>query len=184
MKAINPPGLNQEYLKEHLYYNPVTGIFTWLHDRKPSNMVKSGLRAGFSRKDTKYRLIGLLGRQIFEQRLAWLYMTGELPELQVDHINGRKDDNRWINLRLATNSENQFNRGTSKRNISGVKGVYWHKRDKKWCVCIRTRGGSRVYGRFIDFDSACKFAKDSIQKFHGEFANHSSKKARNENIKT
>lgn len=43
-------------------------------------------------------------------RLAWLYMTGEWPKYEMDHINHVKDDNRWVNLRDVTPAENCANR--------------------------------------------------------------------------
>jgi hypothetical protein len=61
-------------------------------------------------------------------------MTGELPKEQVDHINGIKDDNRWINLRGATNGENQQNRKNQK-NKSGYRGV--HPIGNRWQTLIR-----------------------------------------------
>lgn len=170
MNACNPPELTVDYLKSHLSYDPKTGFFIWLENGKPSNIVKKGARAGCKKKSSGYRVIGFFGSHIPEGRLAWLYMTGEWPALHVDHINGVKDDNRWENLRLATGSENQFNRGLSKKNTSGFKGVHWHKRDRRWRVSIRSGDGSRVQASFLNYEKACEFASETILKLHGEFA--------------
>lgn len=61
-------------------------------------------------------------------RLAFLIMTGEwvqFPEFEIDHINGKRADNRWANLRKVTRSENQRNAGQRVNNTSGVHGVNW-----------------------------------------------------------
>lgn len=63
-------------------------------------------------------------------RLAWLYMTGEMPLALVDHINMVKGDNRWTNLRAATKAQNGVN--SISRCASGVKGAYWQSQSKVW----------------------------------------------------
>jgi len=65
--------------------------------------------------------------------LIFLYHHGYLPKF-VDHIDGNKKNNRIENLREATKSQNAMNQKVSTRNTSGIKGVMWHKRDKKWFV--------------------------------------------------
>jgi hypothetical protein len=49
------------------------------------------------------------GKQQRVHRLIWLYMTGEWPKDQIDHINNVKHDNRWKNLREADNQLNHYN---------------------------------------------------------------------------
>lgn len=92
--------LTQEVLKSLLYYDPETGIFVWLVTRQRSPAGKEA--GGYDEKG--YRRICVNGTKVRAHRLAWLYMTGEWPEDQLDHINGLKDDNRFVNLREATNS--------------------------------------------------------------------------------
>jgi hypothetical protein len=114
--------LTAERLKETLQYDPVTGVFCWL---KPSGArVIPGQIAGCV-KDTGHRRIAIDGNQHQAHRLAWLYMTGEWPSHHVDHINQVRDDNRWINLRLATRSQNAANSSTPRASRTGVRGVDW-----------------------------------------------------------
>jgi HNH endonuclease len=47
-----------------------------------------------------YRVIEIDETEYFAHDLAWLWMTGEFPKGQIEHINGIKDDNRWCNLRI------------------------------------------------------------------------------------
>ena len=103
-------------------------------------------------------------------RLAWLYQTGEWPENQIDHINRDRDDDRWANLRPATNAENGRNAGLSARNTSGVKGVCWHRRKEKWQASIRVDRRLVSLGYFLAIDEAAVVRKKAERQYFGEFA--------------
>src|ERR1035437_5724966 len=98
--------LTQEKLKELLHYDPETGLFTWKNTRH--NAVKIGAIAGYWRKDG-YVGIYVLGHHYLAHRIAWLYMTCEWPEFEIDHENRKYSDNRWKNLREATHLQNMHN---------------------------------------------------------------------------
>ena len=62
-------------------------------------------------------------------RLIWIYVYGSIdPKLEVDHINGIKDDNRIENLRLVTHQQNAFN--------FRAKGYVWKESIKKYQAYI------------------------------------------------
>ena len=122
--------IDQTYLKSRITYDPITGIFTW---KKKKAFNKNfgyyfyktpitGKVAGYSH-DTGYILISLRGKNYLAHRLAWLYMTGEWPDLYLDHKNNIKNDNRFDNLRPATHQQNMQNRLIPSNNTSGYKGV-------------------------------------------------------------
>jgi hypothetical protein len=115
--------ITQEYLKSILSYDQGTGVFTWL--LKTSNRVKVGMQAGTLRNNG-YLKINLNGQLYYVHRLAWLYVTGEWPKNNIDHINGAKDDNRWVNLREATHSQNNRNRASYGKQTLG-KSIYKHR---------------------------------------------------------
>ena len=107
----------------------------------------------------------------FNHRIIFFMHHGYLPEF-IDHIDGNTANNRIENLRPATNTQNQWNSGLNATNTSGVKGVYWVKRDKKWRAMCRVNGTKHHIGVFCDLSDA----KNAIENFrktnHKEFANH------------
>ena len=123
------PELTAEYLRSILHYDPETGIFTWKVGS--ANQVKVGDVAG-SQNGSGYLLIQLQSRRYQAHRLAWLYMNGEWPKLDIDHINRIRTDNRISNLRAVTNKQNHQNRSKPSNNTSGHPGIDWYKRDSKW----------------------------------------------------
>jgi hypothetical protein len=105
------------------------------------------------------------------KRTVYLHraIMGEPDGFQVDHINGNGLDNRRVNLRLATRSQNQHNRGASSNNTSGFKGVTWHNGVKKWQAQIAFCGKNKYLGRYDTVEAAhAAYAEASI-KYHGEF---------------
>lgn len=90
----------------------------------------------------------------------------------VDHINGDHTDNRLENLRVATPSQNQWNRKISKNNKSGHKGITWDKVNNKWRASLSTKDKFYSIGRFTKLEDAVKARADYINKVHGEFARH------------
>ena len=87
-----------------------------------------------------------------------------------DHINGNSLDNRKINLRMCSCSENSSNRGKQENNKSGYKGVCWNKLINKWYVQIRKNSKVYYLGVFDDKDEAAKVWNKKAVELHGEFA--------------
>ncbi len=72
----------------------------------------------------------------------------------VDHIDNNPQNNHISNLRFATNKENQQNSKLSIKNTSGVKGVYFDKRRKKWRAQIKIDGIRIHIGYFDNLEDA------------------------------
>jgi hypothetical protein len=127
-------------VREHISYNPETGLFKWRID--VNNKVHAGDIAGVKRGNG-YIHIGFGYRLYSAHRLAWEYAHGEIPEgMQIDHINGIRDDNRIENLRLATPTVNRQNlRKALSNSSSGFLGVSPSR--GKW------RSRIKVSGKFI-----------------------------------
>ena len=87
-----------------------------------------------------------------------------------DHINRNKLDNRRINLRICSNSDNLLNSSIRKNNTSGAKGVRWHKKSKKWVVEVNINYKKKHVGLFKDKIEAIKKYNEVAKKCYGEFA--------------
>jgi len=158
--------LTQSKLKYLLEYDQQTGDFTWLVNK---GSVPAGRKAGYLNHG--YHRI-MIDKQFYEaHRLAWLYMTGEFPEDQIDHINHIRNDNRWSNLRSATSSINCKNRSRGCNNKSGITGIYWHKNNSTWRTRIMHKGKDIDLGCFKDkFEAIC--ARKSAEFKYGFHMNH------------
>jgi len=164
--------ISHNELKRLLSYDPETGVFRWLERRGPTAL--SGSRAG-NPHHTGYRHITVAGVGVSEHRLAWFYVHSRWPECEIDHINRVKDDNRIANLREATRSLNQAYSGTRRDNKAGVRGVSWHKNNKRWIAAINIGGKQIHIGSYESKEAAAEAYAIRAQKLFGPFASVSQK---------
>jgi hypothetical protein len=167
-----------EYLHECLWYEPERGTFTW-HARPQAhfatarhcnifNSLWAEKPAGYLSRG--YRLIGIDYLRFNASRVAWVMMTGEDPGIhQLDHINMNRADDRWINLRLATNAQNNQNRKTQANHLSSpYKGVKPNGRN--WMASIRANGMQHYLGTFDTPEAAHAAYVEAARRLHGSFA--------------
>jgi hypothetical protein len=165
---ITQKQLTQKRLHELLSYNESEGNFYW---RVSKGGVKAGALAGDVDHKGYHRI--MIDRKTYAtHRLVFLYVTGEFPAEQVDHIDGNPINNRIENLRQATNAQNRRNVRISKSNKSGYKGVCWNKRSAKWVAVIKKDKQHHFLGYFNDVIDAHNAVKNARESLHGEFANH------------
>jgi hypothetical protein len=157
-----------EEFKEFLDYNPDTGIFTWI--KKPNKRIKVGQVAGRA-SGNGYVRIKFKHIDYYAHRLAYYMYHGVDPlENLVDHKYGDKSNNKIKDLRLATNPQNGMNRvNLPSNNNSGVMGVCWNKRLKKWQVQIIVNKVYKYLGLFTNKEDAIKARKEAEIKYYGEF---------------
>jgi len=153
----------KERLRELLEYDPETGVFIWKTGR---GSVKAGSVAG-SKEANGYVRIRCDGGRYMAHRLAWLYVHGEFPPEEIDHINGVRDDNRLRNLRCVSRTENTRNQRLSNRNTSGITGVHWDKKAGKWRAKAR---GLRL--GFFNCKATAGYVARRWRKLSGFHDNH------------
>lgn len=138
--------LTAKQLRELVYYCDGTGVFT----SKRSGKTLGGKTA------QGYVAIGLNYKRYLAHRLAWLYVYGEWPKEQIDHINGNRADNRVENLRAASNAENQQNLVKAKKSnkSSGLLGAYWHCQNNCWKSQIKLNGKLYHLGQYNTAEEA------------------------------
>lgn len=157
--------LTAEILRELLTYNPETGVFV---RRVTLGKIKAGMVAG-SPSSHGYLLISVAGTRYKAHRLAWLYVYGEWPKEDIDHINRVTSDNRICNLREATDHQNLWNMKKPITNSSGYKGVSYHALTGKWRVRFRRDGKEQFIGLFHSKEIAFEVYKEEITRVRGEF---------------
>lgn len=158
--------MDVDTVRELFHYDRETGDFYRLVKTSKKTMI--GEIAGYDADG--YRNIRIDGRAYRAHRLAWLWMTGEWPDPECDHINTVKNDNRWFNLRKATREQNAANRNANSTSWTGRKGVTWDKRNSKWMAKLEIDGRTVNLGRFSSIDDAAAAYADGAKKHFGDFA--------------
>lgn len=158
--------LSYERLCQVLRYDMATGEFRWLEKR---GRMRPGDLAGAINSDG-YLVIRIDYVLYYAHRLAWFFVTGRMPERDIDHENLDPSDNRIWNLREATDSQNQANQIVDKTNTSGRKGVSWNREKRRWEVRIQVNKKQQFLGYFHDLDAAGRAYAQAAESFFGTFA--------------
>lgn len=161
--------ITQARLKTLLDYDPLTGVFVRLVRTNTNGTAEIGQVAG-SVNNKGYITIGIDGKYHQAHRLAWFYVHGTFPPNGIDHINGVKSDNRLVNLRPATQSENNCNRGAITNSSTGWCRVSFDKPKGKYSACIRFNNKQYHLGYYDSPEIAAAVYAHVCQQVHGEFA--------------
>lgn len=145
-------------------YDYETGVLYWRW--RVSNRIPKTLEAGTQNKSSGYLSVQVRGRLYQVHRVVMLMCYGFYGEgLEVDHINHVRDDNRLVNLRFVTRSENRKNQSVSSKNTSGVTGVYFSKARKKYIAQIKVNQELIYLGTFETLEEAAAARAEANLKF-------------------
>lgn len=98
-------------------------------------------------------------------------MYGEWPLFHIEHDNRNRQDNRIVNLLDKTNQQNSMNSKLYSTNTSGYTGVYFNRKNLKWCSKIKYKGEEIWLGSFDNIEDAAKARKEAEVKY-GFHENH------------
>lgn len=158
------PELTAEFVRQRYTYDPEEGELRWVGGMKGR---RAGAVAG-CRKPRGYTMILINGKEYRAHRIIWLWMTGSLPSVGIDHIDGDGHNNRWGNLREATQAQNLRNVRTHRDNKQGLKGVHKARNRFEARICVDYR--SMTIGYYDTPEEAHEAYKKAAYILHGEFA--------------
>lgn len=176
-----------DVVREFLDYDPAAGTFIW-RARLPRHFLgegrfsalaecnlwngrQAGKSAGSVTSSGYLQIKTNRHGHHLAHRLAWLYMTGRWPIMQIDHIDGNRLNNKWSNLREASQSQNSAN-ATARPSSSGYRGVSWYKTKNCWRAHIKAQGKGIHLGYFSDPKKAAEAYREAAKKYHGDFTRY------------
>jgi len=151
----------QKELKSIVFYDEETGVFTRIKNGKPTGSLDNG-----------YVYLCVNGAKYAAHRLAFLYMTGNMPAKIIDHINQDRSDNRWENLREADPSMNRKNAKMNRNNTTGISGVTIIKATGDYLARVIDAGGKRLTVYRGESLHAAKIAMQVAYINHSYHDNH------------
>jgi hypothetical protein len=152
-------------LRAAFSYDPLTGVITRIGGYRNIGLGNTG----FVVDERGYIAFRYRGRKIYSHHIAWALHHGAWPERGIDHENQNKADNRIANLRLATQAENVRNKGLTKANTTGFKGVE-QLPSGKWRAHLRAAGKRLRFGPFETAEEAARSYDVAAHREHGSFA--------------
>ena len=159
--------MNPELLKSLFDYRD--GVLYWKQDC--GNKSKAGTAAGYLCKSSGYQMVGINRKQYLAHRIVFAWHNGYMPT-EIDHIDGNPLNNAIENLRESSREANMQNTKLRSDNKSGVKGVMWHKTNKKWAAVVKCNGKINHIGYFADLETAAEAVRVARLNLHKEYANH------------
>jgi hypothetical protein len=149
--------MDAQLVRELFDYDASTGELRWRAGRNAGAVAGAITNHGHRKVN--------LGKQYYVHRLVWLWVYGEWPVTDIDHINLDAADNRLANLRLATPSQNLANqRGWRK----GLKGIW--RNHKGWAAEIKKDGKKTYLGTYPTPELAHAAYYEAAKSMFGEFA--------------
>ena len=174
------PELSKSLVRDLLDYNPITGHLRWrTRDRKwfSSDRAWRTFNTRFANKPalTSTNTSGyfqgpFLGKHELAHRLIWVWMTGDIPD-EIDHKDGVRTNNKWVNLRNVCRSTNAKNHARQRNSTTGFTGVGFSEEHQKYRARITFEGKRHHLGLFTTPKEAAK-AYDLAKRSFGFHDNH------------
>ena len=161
----NEKKLTAAMVRRIFSYDPETGSLTWREKSHPMSNQVVGREAG-CRRNKGYRFVGVGKRRYFCHRVIWLWMTGSWPLNQLDHRDGDGGNNRWANLREATQAENNENLKCFVTSRTGYPGIRYRPEMDKFQVRVTKAGVTHHLGSFKSLDEAIAVRRTEKEKLH------------------
>lgn len=163
--------LTAEGLRNVFSVDPATGFLYWKANAGQRGRI--GERAGTTKLSgtVRYFTVSVSGKSYYTHKVVWAITHGYWPKMELDHIDGNRENNRAQNLREVTHADNVKNARPRKDNKSGVRGVCWNEVKKRWIVQIGKDSGIHQVGGYRDFFEAC-CSRKSAEIELGYHANH------------
>lgn len=176
-----------DMLRQLLTYEPETGRLFW-KERSESmfrdtdgrsahhacanwNARYAGAEAFTSANSRGCRQGAISNRLFLAHRLIWCLVTGEWPIGEIDHRDHDPGNNRWVNLREATRSQNTQNTTSHAGSSSKFLGVGWCKQTQRWRAKISVLGRAISLGRHQEEEAAARAYDRAALRHFGPFAN-------------
>lgn len=157
---------DSDLLRRMFLYDPVTGRV------KRRHYVKGARRDVGSKTPKGYITVMINGSSFLLHNLIWKMQMGRDPSpgYIVDHSDNIQTNNRWSNLREATNSQNSCNKKIRRDNTTGFKGVGPANKWGRHQAAITVQGKRRSLGYYYDPAEAHAAYVAASKSVHGEFA--------------
>lgn len=156
--------ITQDKLKIRLTYDESTGLFFW---NVRTKKIKAGSAAGTT-NGSGYRQICIDNKIYNAHRLAWLYVHGDMPSMDIDHIDGDRANNAIANLRhvsRSTNLQNQRKERKGKKSKSKL-GTSFVSTTGRWHARIRIDEKQISLGCFASMEEAHQKYLSAKRTFH------------------
>ena len=164
-KPIKLPSI--EELKKLFLYDGQTGD---LYRKAGGFGVRQGDKVGSKRPDGYVR-VKVQGKLYLAHRIIWAMHNNSDPvNLEIDHIDGNRRNNKIENLRTAKHGQNQANSPAYKNNKTGFRGVHWHKQHEKYCATVNLNKKRIHVGLFACPKEAAMAYDMKAKEMFGEFA--------------
>lgn len=156
----------QDQLREMFDYDQNIGLLICKKRLGSRSIV--GAEVGW--EDGGYKNVKLAGKNYRQHRVIWKWMTGKDPENKIDHKDTNRLNNKWNNLREASNEQNGFNKPLQVNNTSGIKGLSIDQNGYYYCQ-VSAYGISKQ-NRFADLDLAIEWLDKTRKQLHQQYANN------------